>query len=213
MQTDVTSVMFHRILALLLDIQTASFQPDSYESNFCNMIKKRFVRFYFVHRSFLCGLYNAFISAVQHVIRIAPYHYSTRNIKQAFVLLLPRFLRSIWGFRLGCITQNFTLCPLCDAAEESVEHLFLHCPFISCISRQAPQTINLAALELQSIMEWIKIVLDPSRMLNLSRKLEHSFVLYAVIAMDSIWFARNQVVHNHVPVDPNQILLHIQRSH
>lgn len=108
-----------------------------------------------------------------------------------------------------CFTENLTKCsPLfCDAVEESVEHLFLHCPFIICIWRQAPWPVNLAVLELQSIVEWIKIVLDPSQMLNLNLKLEHSFMLYAVIAMDSIWFTRNQVVHNHIPADPNQILL------
>lgn len=42
---------------------------------------------------------------------------------------------------------------------------------------------------------------------------EHSFILYVVVAMDLLWFTRNQRVHKSTQPDPIHLLQQIQKCH
>lgn len=65
--------------------------------------------------------------------------------------------------------------------------------------RLGPWPLDVAALGLQSIVEWIKILTDPVRLLNINPVDEHAFVVYAAVVMDTLWFARNQKAHQDMP--------------
>lgn len=62
-------------------------------------------------------------------------------------------------------------------------------------------------------MNWIQIVINPIKGIELNPLDEHAFVIYAVVAMDMIWFTRNQKIHNDISVDPIHLLISIQRCY
>ncbi|KAB1223734.1 hypothetical protein CJ030_MR2G016681 [Morella rubra] len=111
------------------------------------------------------------------------------------------------------VPPNSNTCQLCGAAEETVTHLFLDCPFLLRVWRSGPWPLDLSALGLQSMVDWIKLLLNPITAHNVNPDDEHAFVVYAVIVMDSLWFARNQKVHHNTSADPNVIFQSIQRCY
>lgn len=131
---------------------------------------------------------------------------------------IKRFLwRVVWNALptqsiLARFIQISPVCPLCNLEDESLDHLFLKCPFSLCIWRKAHWPLNLDALNLSSVVAWIKIIINPVRRLNLLLFDEHAFMLFAAFAMDIVWFARNQKIHNLTPADPNQIFRRVQSS-
>lgn len=60
------------------------------------------------------------------------------------------------------------------------------------------------------VSNWIKAILDPQKFLAIPRKEIHDFQLFAAVAMDQIWFTRNQMVHNSIQVDMHSLLKQIK---
>lgn len=108
---------------------------------------------------------------------------------------------------------EFGFCPLCEGALETVEHVFLYCPIVQCVWRQAPWPLNMELLHLSSIVDWIQVVLNPRKRLAITSSDEHPVVVYIVVAMDMIWFLRNQKVHEGISADPSLLLNRIKRCY
>lgn len=43
---------------------------------------------------------------------------------------------------------------------------------------------------------WIKIIINPKTKLPIQEQEAQQFQLFATLAMDNLWFLRNQVIHN-----------------
>lgn len=69
------------------------------------------------------------------------------------------------------------------------------CP-LKILWRLSPWPLNISPFASLPFREWTKIILDP-KLLNFHRDETHNFQLFAIIAMDSLWFLQNQVIHNH----------------
>lgn len=92
-------------------------------------------------------------------------------------------------------------CPLSNSKLETTEHLFLDCDIVRIIWRNSNSPINVAAFEDFHISSWVKVIIDPSKYLAIPKQEVRDFQYFAIIAMDKIWYTRNQVVHNSYQVD------------
>lgn len=62
--------------------------------------------------------------------------------------------------------------------------------------REAPWPLNIERFNDYSISNWISFVVDKNNLSVEIRKHGRDFSLFAAIAMDSIWFARNRAIHH-----------------
>lgn len=83
---------------------------------------------------------------------------------------------------------DFIFCQLCEAGEKTCEHIFLHCPFARCVWCQAPWPLDVQTFPSISIAEWIRKVINPIEIFNINPMDKHAFILYAAIAMNSLWY-------------------------
>jgi hypothetical protein len=63
------------------------------------------------------------------------------------------------------------------------------------IWRESPWPLDIIRFSELPIDEWMKIILAPKDSLAIHSEQGQDFLLYAAIVMDSIWLARNKVVH------------------
>ena len=55
-----------------------------------------------------------------------------------------------------------------------------------------PWPINLSNLSNISILDWVKIILDPKTNLGLDDEFAQEFQLYSLLICDQLWFFRNK---------------------
>lgn len=113
-----------------------------------------------------------------------------------------------------CIQDpDFARCPLFNGDMETLEHLFIFCPFAQSAWRQAPWPIAVDALHNISMVSCLCMLIDPVSHFSLHPIDEHAFVVFAAVALDLIWFARNKRVHEGTHPDSNLLIRSIQRCH
>jgi len=97
-----------------------------------------------------------------------------------------------------------TTCSLCSYPVDSLYHLFFTCPITRIVWRQSFWCLDSYALLLVDMIDWIQIILKPGIMGILDSDI-HLFQIFAALACDSIWFARNKVHHDNIV--PNALVL------
>ncbi|KAL3616244.1 hypothetical protein CASFOL_039634 [Castilleja foliolosa] len=105
-----------------------------------------------------------------------------------------------------------TSCYFCNHHTESVDHLFLKCPFIQQIWFCSFWQFNASIFSHLSFIDWINILFDNNKLLfpNLSVKAE--FTLFTVIMYDTIWFARNKLAHGSLAPSIQELVVTISRE-
>lgn len=71
--------------------------------------------------------------------------------------------------------------------------------------------MRLHGFSLDGIHGWMKFVLNPRNLPSDLQQRWREFILYVAIVVDSIWYARNSLVHHKVPVDVQDIQTNIRR--
>ncbi|XP_030505064.2 uncharacterized protein LOC115720039 [Cannabis sativa] len=84
-------------------------------------------------------------------------------------------------------------CPLCGAAEESMENLFLHCDFVYHLWRASPWGIFPVPDFGSRVWDWVTFIWN----LKTKGVDTDKLFLYASIVVDTIWRTRNDKVHNY----------------
>lgn len=82
-------------------------------------------------------------------------------------------------------------CYLCSNATESLEHLMLQCDWVAQVWLLAPWPLILNKLSSLSMVDWIKVILNPKTKLGLDEEAARDFQLYTAILCDQIWMSRN----------------------
>lgn len=85
-------------------------------------------------------------------------------------------------------------CPLCADQLESLNHLFFDCKVSRPLWKEAPWPLLIERFADYPNVHWISIVLDPG-IIGILVAEYHHFQLYAVNALDVVWFERNRIVH------------------
>lgn len=85
-------------------------------------------------------------------------------------------------------------------------NIFILCPYARSLWRQAPWPIVVDVLDNISTVSWILLLIDPVKIFSLHPMDKHAFVVFAAVALDLIWFTRNQKVHHGIPPNPNILI-------
>lgn len=108
---------------------------------------------------------------------------------------------------------SILFCPLCHAYIENVEHLLLNCCYARVLWMESYWLLNLEAFGHLSMLEWVGVIIQPELHLGLKGPQGRDFTLFAAIVSDTIWYYRNQVVHNNIQPDINAIILLMKRRY
>jgi hypothetical protein len=79
-------------------------------------------------------------------------------------------------------------CPFCSSQPETSDHLFFGCPFAVITWSLSPWPLNPTNMNDQPIHEWIRKIIYPSTFLQVPKKDEQKFILFAIILFDKIWW-------------------------
>jgi hypothetical protein len=90
-----------------------------------------------------------------------------------------------------------TSCSLCSYPVDSLYHLFFICPIARIVWRHSFWSLDITALPVAGMTDWIQIILNPSTIGILASDIL-LFQISAVVACDSIWFARNKSHHDNI---------------
>ncbi|KAL3642837.1 hypothetical protein CASFOL_013652 [Castilleja foliolosa] len=86
-------------------------------------------------------------------------------------------------------------CVMCNSGVESLEHLFLICPYIQQVFFVSFWHFNLAKFAHLSIKDWLNLIFDKSNKLFNSLSERTEFQIFVVILFDWVWFNRNKIMH------------------
>ncbi|KAK4476788.1 hypothetical protein RD792_015948 [Penstemon davidsonii] len=86
-------------------------------------------------------------------------------------------------------------CPFCDLEEESIEHLFLRCPFTKAVWFKSKWSFRLDSFSNEPLIGFLILILDSKSRLFPGELDCLEFLIFAAILMEFIWARRNQIVH------------------
>jgi hypothetical protein len=87
---------------------------------------------------------------------------------------------------------------------DSLYHIFFTCPIARIVWRQSFWCLDSIALPIADMIDWIHIILNLGTIGILDSDI-HLFQIFAALACDSIWFARNKAFHDNIV--PNALVL------
>ncbi|EXC24973.1 TMV resistance protein N [Morus notabilis] len=92
-----------------------------------------------------------------------------------------------------------TTCPLCGLVSESATHLFLYCQSVGPLWFLSRWGLNTNSLCCDSMATFLELVLfgDPNSLCHFNG----DFLLYASVLLETIWLARNKLVHEEKTFD------------
>jgi hypothetical protein len=98
--------------------------------------------------------------------------------------------------RISLVIQSGldTSCSLCSTTSDSLMHLFFSCPIARVIWRNSFWPLDISALPIASMADWLLIILHPEK-IGIPLVDTHFFQIFAVIACDQIWYSRNKALH------------------
>jgi hypothetical protein len=97
-------------------------------------------------------------------------------------------------------------CPICQGSAESLQHIFLSCPFARILWRNSRWPLDTLAFSSLPFVSWIKAILSPHLALGVPWKEVRNFQISTLIVMDQIWLARNKLIHDSIQPAPLTVL-------
>jgi hypothetical protein len=88
-------------------------------------------------------------------------------------------------------------CSLCSFPTDSLLHLFFSCPIARVVWRNSFWPLDSLALRIDSLSDWLSIILHPDT-IGIPVSDSHLFQIFAAVACDQIWFARNKALHENL---------------
>ncbi|KAB1222715.1 hypothetical protein CJ030_MR2G022154 [Morella rubra] len=109
--------------------------------------------------------------------------------------------------------QGDSDCLFFGASSETLHHLLFSCSYVRLLWRLSPWALNVERFRHSLVHDWIHCILEPSSLLGLSTCDCHSFQLFVVLLLDSVWMARNKLLHDRVQISPRMLLQQILHTH
>lgn len=101
------------------------------------------------------------------------------------------------------------LCPLCNSHEESIDHLFLLCPWVEVVWFGG--ALNLR-INQEEVTTWANWLLDISSLANSSKNVVRNLVSYVAFTCWQIWKSRCNFLFNQQPINLSQVIAAISIS-
>lgn len=102
-------------------------------------------------------------------------------------------------------SNSLQVCPLCKAAEDSLQHLFFNCSFARIIWRNSFWPLDSTTLNFSNMVDWINIIITHGPLLGIPSEDHHKFQIIAAVSCDLLWFHRNKAYHDGTSFDFLQI--------
>ena len=93
-------------------------------------------------------------------------------------------------------------CILCQEKLETLVHVFVQCPITEIIWANSRCLLRINRLNINSISQWVHVILNPCKYLGIKVEDEHAFILFAAVVCYQIWQLRNKVLHDNMIVNP-----------
>lgn len=90
--------------------------------------------------------------------------------------------------------------------------MFLACPLATILWQESPWPIYISAFSGYSIQEWIRLILNPKSFFQAPSIPARDFLLFAGVAMDCLWFARNEVAHKNTQVSSLKLVVKVKKN-
>jgi hypothetical protein len=107
---------------------------------------------------------------------------------------------------------DMVCCLLCQLPVESLQHIFLSCPFSRIMWPNSLWPLHTVSFSHMPFVDWIKALLRPHFSLGISVQDVHSFQISAFGLMDQIWFARNKLILEAITLVPFNTLKCIKNT-
>ncbi|KAL3631535.1 hypothetical protein CASFOL_024519 [Castilleja foliolosa] len=121
--------------------------------------------------------------------------------------IIPCRGRLNWLFKV-----NDTSCFFCKHHTETVDHLFLHCPFIKNIWFKSFWSFNLTNFSNLSLIQWHSLIFeDKGSLFPLSDK-KDEFIMFTAILFDNVWQSRNLKAHGKNSPSVQELELNVSRQ-
>ena len=82
----------------------------------------------------------------------------------------------------------------------SVVHILFECLFTIIVRQHTSIPINLSSIPPKTASKWVKSILNPINLLGLCPFFGPSFPLLAAIACDRLWWSRNKLIFEDIPL-------------
>ena len=103
-------------------------------------------------------------------------------------------------------------CHLCSKAPETLEHLFLQCDYAAQVWLLAPWPLRMNTLDSISMVEWVKMIINPKPSLGLDDETTKEFQLFAAIMCDQVWMSRNKARVEGIKTTPIELARQVNKS-
>ncbi|KAK7832800.1 putative ribonuclease h protein [Quercus suber] len=161
------------------------------------------------------------VKSAYNALRVSNYPHESvlqsKDWKELWKLKVhPRLKNSLWKMAweilptTSVLNSRFSLsslnCYLCNNAVESLEHIFLHCDWVAQMWFTGPWPLNMSHMHNVSIIDWVKMIINPKLGLCLEGEEAKDFQLYAAILCDQIWLTRNKARMKGIKNNPEQVV-------
>ncbi|KAF4382663.1 hypothetical protein F8388_015491 [Cannabis sativa] len=110
------------------------------------------------------------------------------------------------GSRLRTVFGNDSHCVLCSDGEDSIPHLFFHCPFARACWFSSPFGIRSERLVFGNMLELVNWIIHTHPIAPPCSSGGPSFPQFAAYLCYSLWNARNKVFHSGSSLRPQDVL-------
>lgn len=107
------------------------------------------------------------------------------------LFMIPCLPKSNWILSSLSLTPFF----LCDSEFETVNHLFLTCPFIQQLWFTSKWSFCLTSFINEPVSNWISMILNKNDGLFSNNTIREEFLIYLTVFLDAIWANMNLITH------------------
>ncbi|CAN6681158.1 unnamed protein product [Malus baccata var. baccata] len=100
-------------------------------------------------------------------------------------------------------------CPLCQSADETVEHVFLRCPWVAAVWFGGALNYKVDVVGIDSWARWLQAVFSSNWGSSADRQW---FQAYVSFSCWFIWKARCDFVFNQVPINPSKVIFSLSTA-
>jgi hypothetical protein len=116
---------------------------------------------------------------------------------------------------VNSVVDNAWACPFCNGPLETLNHIFLNSDLAKILWRTSRWPILISSFADRPISKWISAIIYPFVKLAVPLADTWRFQTFAAPVMDTIWFARNKLIHEATQPKPPKIIheYHISAWH
>lgn len=102
-------------------------------------------------------------------------------------------------------------CFLCNASEESIEHLLFECPIAIICWMQSAWQIRIEQFKDRGCVHWFQLLLDDGNLLPIDGETKDRVLHFAAVCFEQMWLQRNRLRLGGGPINWNSFAKSISR--